>query len=61
MRDYIAWLNGHSVARGTLSAVESKAREIAATPAFKEFGGNPVVLRITRGARQLFVKSIILG
>ena len=59
MSDYIAWLNGASVARGTLAHVERVAREIAATPRWLEY--NPTTtLRITRGARQLFVKSIVL-
>ena len=63
MNDYIAWLNGSSVARGTLSAVEAKAREVYATPAFQEYGlkNGAALLRITRGAKQYFVKSILLG
>ena len=62
MNDYIAWLNGTSVQRGTLAQVERVAREIAATPRWKEYHeGQPTTLRITRGARQMFVKSIILN
>ena len=63
MNEYIAWLNGNSVARGTLTQVEAKAREVFATPHFQEWGlkNGAAVLRITRGARQMFVKSIILG
>ncbi len=61
MRDYVAWLNGQSVARGTLSHVDAEARKIAATPAYQEWEGpKGITLRITRGAEQLFVKSIIL-
>lgn len=56
---YMAWLNGASVAVGTMREVEAKAREIAATPLWREW--NPTTtLRITSGARQLFCKSIIL-
>lgn len=61
MKDYIAWLNGCSVARGTLAQVEAKAREIFATPRWQEHHADkPTVLRITRGARQSFVKSVEL-
>ena len=59
MKYYIAWLNGTSVARGTLADVEAKAREIAATPRWRAWHAT-TTLRITRGARQLLVKSIII-
>ena len=60
MSDYVAWLNGQSVARGSLATVEAKAREIAATPRYLEWTPGTIILKITRGARQLFVKSIVL-
>lgn len=62
MNDYTAWLNGQSVARGTISQVETRAKAIAETENFREFGfiDGRATLKITRGARQLFVKSIIL-
>jgi hypothetical protein len=59
VRDYVAWLNGQSVAVGTLSHVESKAREIASTPLMIA-NEKEAVMRITRGARQMFVKSVVL-
>jgi len=59
MKDYIAWLNGTSVAVGTLTQVENKAREIAATERWKEYNLKTTI-RITRGARQVFVKSFEL-
>lgn len=66
MTDYIAWLgyegeSGMSVKRGTLAQVENEARRIAATKNWQEWAnGRKTVLRVTRGARQMFVKSIIL-
>ena len=62
MNDYIAWLNETSVARGTLAHVERIAREIAATPRWQEAESHrgPTTMRITRGARQMFVKSVVL-
>ena len=60
MNDYVAWLGGASVARGTLTEVERKAREVFATPLYQEFAKAETTLRITRGTRQLFVKSIVL-
>lgn len=62
MKDYEAWLNGYSVARGTLANVELVARKVYATPNWQEFEASkgPTTLKITRGARQLFVKAIVL-
>lgn len=61
LHSYVAWLDGQSVARGTLADVERLARETFATPRYQEWRhGQPSTLRITRGPRQLFVKSIIL-
>lgn len=60
---YVAWLGGQSVAVGTRSAVEARAREIADSEAYRAFGydkNGETVLRITNGARQLFVASYIL-
>ena len=55
MKDYIAWLNGASVARGTLAQVRAKAIEI-----FKSEGHKETILRITRGSGQYFVSSEVL-
>ena len=61
MSEYVAWLNGCSVAMGKLSQVESKAIEIFNSKLWQENEGDKETnLRITRGGRQLFVKSIIL-
>jgi len=57
---YIAWLDGHSVALGSLSYVEARAREIFHSEDYQRFCGPTATLRITRGSRQLFVKSVIL-
>jgi len=59
VRDYTAWLNGHSVATGTLSQVERKAQEVASTPLWI-MNEKEAILRITRGHKQLFVKSVVL-
>ena len=63
MTDYIAWLNGQPVAKGTMREVELKAREIFSSALWQEFEvpKGPTVLKITRGPRQLFAKSVILG
>lgn len=61
MNDYTAWINDTSVARGTLSHVKAKAREIFNTPRWQAMEyHSEAKLRITRGARQLFVSSEIL-
>ncbi len=59
MRDYVAWLNGTSVARGTLKEVDAKARRIADSSLWKEFHVS-TTLKVTRGTRQLFVSSVRL-
>ena len=59
MKDYTAWLNGQSVASGTLREVDKKAKAIFLSENWQTFEGE-TTLRITRGARQLFVKSVIL-
>lgn len=59
MQDYIAWLNGQSVAMGTLREVEEKARVIADSEDWRRWE-KKTTLKITRGARQYFVKSIEL-
>lgn len=56
---YTAWLNGNSVARGSLADVERKAREIANSPLWLEWNQH-TVMKITRGPKQLFVKAINL-
>lgn len=61
MMDYIAWLDGHSVARGTLSHCRDKARAVFNSECWRLVETKPhATLRITRGARQSFVESIIL-
>lgn len=63
MRDYIAWLNGTSVARGTESQVRDAAKKLAASERWQQTvtgRGRDTVLRITRGPKQLFVSSVIL-
>lgn len=60
MKGYVAWLDGHSVAVGTLSGVEAKARQIFHSENYQRFCGPTTTLKITRGPRQLFVKSIVL-
>jgi len=57
--NYIAWLNGQSVAMGALEDAERKARAIAATPLWRQWNAK-TTLRITRGTRQTLVKSIVL-
>lgn len=53
---HIAWINGASVAIGSLEDVERKALETIATPRWQEF--NPqTILRITFGTAQHTVKE----
>lgn len=56
---YIAWLNGDSVAVGTRKEVERKAREIAASPRFREWlpPDGHVKLKITTYGAQRFVEA----
>lgn len=67
MNDYISWLVdtktgiATSIARGTLRAVREKAEAVFRSPEWQEHGAIPCALRITRGARQYFVSSVILG
>ncbi len=61
MKDYVAWLNGTSVASGTLAEVERKAKEIFKSALWQENEGTTATLRITRTAKQLFVTSKILS
>ena len=61
MKDYVAWLNGQSVATGTVREVQAVAERIFRSDNWQTFEGSQATLKITRGARQLFVKSIILG
>jgi hypothetical protein len=63
-RDYIAWLRvgnapACSVARGSLAEVRAKARAVFETPLWQENHDEPTQCRITKGARQSFVESII--
>ena len=60
MKNYVAWLDGQSVATGTLREVQDKAKQIFRSNNWQAFEGNQATLKITRGPRQLFVKSIIL-
>ena len=62
-KNFIAWLNGVSVACGTLRDVEARAREIFSSVLWQTHEGSKgqTVLRITRGSRQSFVKSILLA
>lgn len=62
MEQYIAWLNGFSVARGTLLEVEQKAMEIIASPSYQEFGfrNGKTELKITKGSRQIYLKSTMI-
>ena len=57
--NYIGWLNGHSVARGTRLQVEQKAREVFETPLYQDWAKPETLFKITRGAKQLFVCSYI--
>lgn len=62
MKTYIAWLNGQSVARGTLPYVTTIARRIHATELWRESEGHKgTILRITRGPAQVPVRTIILS
>ena len=60
MNDYVAWINGSSIARGTLAEVERKARAHIASPEWQAYGlkDGGTFMRITRGPRQSFVKSV---
>lgn len=59
---YIAWLDGFSVAVGTLAEVERKAREHHATENYQHWqDGRDSTLRITTYGAQKFVKQIILA
>lgn len=60
MKNYVAWLNGQSVATGTIREVQAKAEQIFQSEKWQTFEGPQATLKITRGPRQLFVKSIIL-
>jgi hypothetical protein len=68
MNDYIAWIKyegeigqGHSIARGTLKGVEQKAMEAVNGKDWKFWSdGRKSNILITRGAKQLFVKSILV-
>ena len=61
MKDYIAWLNGCSVMRGTLKQVRAHAIEIYKSDLWQARNGDKETkLRITRGPRQLFVSSEVL-
>jgi hypothetical protein len=57
--DYVAWLDGTSVARGSLADVRAKAKAIFESDRWQEHGARDgrSVLKITRGARQYFVEA----
>lgn len=57
---YIAWLNGTSVATGSISEVEAKAREIAASDQWQQHN-SATTLKITTYGKQQFVKSVVLS
>ena len=57
--NYIGWLGGHSVARGTRREVEDKARKVFETPLYQEWAKPETLFKITRGSRQLFVCSYV--
>jgi hypothetical protein len=60
-QQYIAWMNGTSVKRGTLLECEAHARRIFNTPAWRDTHiGRETVLRITWGARQTLVSETIM-
>ena len=58
---YIAWLNQTSVAVGSKSEVERKAREIAHSALWLEHQRGPTTLRITTYGAQKFVSSVVLN
>ena len=59
---YIAWLNGTSVAVGSQSEVEQKARDIFASKLWQDtHQGKETTLKITTYGKQLFTKSIVLS
>ena len=60
LQDYTAFLNGTSVAHGTLKHCRDYAREVFASPRWQEWCGPKATLRIVRGARQYLVESVIL-
>lgn len=65
--DYVAWIRSEagsgwdSVAVGTLTSVKAKAVEIAKSDHWREWNPGATTIRITRGARQLFVHSFVVG
>jgi hypothetical protein len=59
-RKYIAWLDGYSVAVGSLAEVRAKAREIWASELFQKYAKDCTVLKVTTYGRQSFVESITL-
>lgn len=61
-RNFVAWLNGCSVAVGSLKDVERRARDVHASALWQEHEApKGTTLRITSGARQAFVKSVVLN
>lgn len=66
MNNYTAWLRAQSadswtsVAHGTKRAVKAKALEIARSSQWQEFEHGDTTMRITSGANQRFVESVIV-
>ena len=60
MNDYTAWLNGTAVAHGPLSYCREFGRDVFLSDLWQQNEGNKATLKITRGARQSFVESIVL-
>jgi hypothetical protein len=64
MTQYIAWLNGTSVQRGTIEECMSVAQAIFDSKAWRDTvtaHGRKTVLRITKGARQMLVSERVMG
>ena len=59
---YIAWLNGTSVAVGTLTHVRTKAIEIFQSPNWQAFEAHKgTILRVSTYGAQKFVSSEVLA
>ena len=60
---WVAWLNGSSVAVcDSMEKAESRAMEIFKSPDFQQWGmqHGKCELKITKGARQTVIKSVVL-
>jgi len=55
---YIAWLNGCSVASGSLAHCKAEAAKVVRSARWQSRHPGPATVRITQGARQLFAAAL---